>query len=300
VTDRPDDDAPTVQRVLALKTFPVLAELEADDLAAIAERMRGGRLSRGSVLTNGPDAPTAIHLVLDGDVDECGDDGQVRRHRAPRIVGGLEALSGRARRTVVAATDVETLTLDADAALWEVLEESFDLTLACLAEIARATCVVRRRLLPSGGYAAPDAASIPERPLDPASQIAAMRRAGPLAGAPIHALGLLVHEGALVRADGDRRIWSIGDDADRVLAVLAGRLRASSPEGHAFDFGAGAIVGADTALAGEPRWFDLVATGRVTFLDLPTERLLDVLEDDWPMAAHVLRVEARELVTLRS
>jgi CRP-like cAMP-binding protein len=253
------------------------------------------------VLTNGPDAPTAIHLVLDGDVDECGADGQVRRHQAPRIVGGLEALSGRTRRTVVAATDIETLTLlDAGPALWELLEESFDLTLACLAEIAHATCVVRRRLLPSGGYSAPDTNSIDERPLEPAAQIAAMHSAGPLAGAPIHALGLLVHEGTLVHADGDRRIWSIGDDADRVLAVLAGRLRASSPEGHAFDFGAGAIVGADTALAGEPRWFDLVATGRVTFLDLPTERLLDVLEDDWPMAAHVLRVVARELVTLRS
>jgi CRP-like cAMP-binding protein len=300
MTDRRDDDAPTVQRVLALKTFPVLAELEADDLAAIAQRARSDRLSRGTVLTNGSDTPATVHLVLDGEVDERGDDGEVRRHAAPRIVGGLEALSGRTRHTIVAATDVETLSLDAGATLWELLEESFDLTLACLAEMAHATCVVRRRLLPSGGYAAPDEAPSGEPPLEAAAQIAALHRAGPLAGAPIHALGLLVHEGEFVRPEAGRRLWSIGDDADRVLVVLAGRLHASSPDGHAFDFGAGAIVGSDTALAGEPRWFDLAAPEPAAFLDLPTERLLDVLEDDWPMAAHVVRVVARELAMLRS
>jgi CRP-like cAMP-binding protein len=82
--------------------------------------------------------------------------------------------------------------------------------------------------------------------------------------------------------------------------ALYEKYRGSSPDGHAFDFGPGAIVGSDTALAGEPRWFDLAATGPAAFLDLPTERLLDVLEDDWPMAAHVLRVVARELAMLRS
>jgi len=302
VTDRRHtDDAPTVQRVLALKTFPVLAALEADDLAAIADRVRSDRLPCGAVLTHGDTAPVAVHLVVEGEVDESGADGTSRRRRAPCIVAGLEALAGRTPRPVVAVTEVEVLSLGADAPLWELLEESFDLTLACLANLARAICLIRRRVVPSGGYAPPagDANVLGEPPLALAEQIAAMRRTGPLAGAPIHALGLLAHEGTLVRADAGKRVWSIGEDADRVVIILAGHTRGTTPDGHAFAHGPGAIVGAGTAFAAEPCWFDLAAAGPLTFLALPTERLLDVLEDDWPMAAHVLRAVARELLHLR-
>jgi CRP-like cAMP-binding protein len=304
VIDRHTEDAPTVERVLALKTFSVLAALEADDLAAIAERVRRDRLPCGALLTNDGGAPDAVHLVLEGEVDELGADGRARRRRAPCIVGGLEALAGRTQHSIVAATDVETLSLGAVAPLWELLEESFDLTLACLANLARATCTIRRRVVPSGGYALPEADPSPDVSGEPpralAEQIVAMRRTGPLAGAPIHALGLLSHEGTLVRTDSEKLIWSIGEDADRVLVVLAGHARGTTPDGHAFVLSPGAIVGADTALAGEPRWFDLTATGPLSFLDLPVERLLDVLEDDWPMAAHVLRAVARELLRLRA
>jgi hypothetical protein len=69
VIDRHTEDAPTVERVLALKTFSVLAALEADDLAAIAERVRRDRLPCGALLTNDGGAPDAVHLVIEGEVD---------------------------------------------------------------------------------------------------------------------------------------------------------------------------------------------------------------------------------------
>lgn len=293
------DDAPLLQRVLALKTLPVLATLEADDLAAIAERTHPERLPRGAVVVGAPDAPAAMHLVLAGEVDEADGAGGVHRRAAPWVAGGLEALAAQAPGRVVAATDVETLALDA-AALWELLAESFDLVLACLASVARATCAIRRRLVPSGGYPPPAAVSVASAPTGLVAQIAAMHRDGPLAGAPIHALGLLATEATLLRAEGGRRLWSTGDDADRVLVVLAGRVRATSPEGHAFEQGASSIVGSDAALAGDPRWYDLTTTGPCVLLDLPAERLVDVLEDDWPMAMHVLRSAAGTLASVRA
>lgn len=291
--------ASTVERVLVLKTVPVLADLEADDIAAIAERVRAERLARGTVLVGSEDTRGIVRLVVDGEVDEHGGGSGPRRRRAPYVTGCVEVLAGRAAAPVVAATDIETLCLDDGAALWALLEESFDLTIGCLARLARASAAVRRRLIPSGGHAAPgDMTPVPE-PEALVAKIAAMRRGGPLAGAPIHALGILAREGTLVRAGVERRLWSAGDDAESVVVVLAGRLRGASPAGHAFEHGPGAIVGADAALAGEPRWYDCTASRPAVLLDLPVERLVDVLEDDWRMAAHVLRTMARALAMLR-
>jgi len=116
-----------VERVLALKALPELADQQADDLVTLARATAPLRLEPGAILP----ADRSIHFLVDGSVRELRPGGPATRCDAPSALGLLEALAGVEPPEHVA--EVESTTLEiAPSALVEVLEEQFELWRAFL------------------------------------------------------------------------------------------------------------------------------------------------------------------------
>jgi CRP-like cAMP-binding protein len=293
----------TIERMLALKALPVLADLDPDEVAAIAEHARFCSFARGETLFAGARTPvTSMHLVLEGRVVEQRGDRIFRTHGPQRVVGGVDALA-RSVADVVATADEDTRTLAIERDdLREVLEDNFGVLSAALQGVAASALAVRHGLAPHAGFPAPlDAGRDDGVAADElGTRIAFLAQRTWLCHARVRTIGQLAREAEWVKLADGVRLWAERDPSEQAVVIVTGRVACVSEDRrHAFEVGPGTVVGLEETLAGEPRWTTASARGPVSGLLISRAVLLDVLEDDPDSALEVLAAFAGVASTLR-
>jgi CRP-like cAMP-binding protein len=294
-----DDDAP-ITRLLVIKALPLFADVEADELAIIAEHAQVRSFGSGETVFGGPEVPVdAIHLILEGRITEHRNGRPFRTYGPQRVLGGVDALA-RTGRAVHAVADEDTRTLAIErAALREILEDNFGILVAALQGVAAAILRLRTALPSAGFEGAGGDDDAPPFVDSLAARLTLLRENTWLGRAGVRTLGQLVREAEVTTVAGDTRLWTAGDGAEHALVVLRGAVACTPADRRAFRVGSGTILGLDEALALDARWCDAATTGDATLLALTRTALLDALEDDADSAVEVLAAMASVASGLR-
>ena len=292
-----------VERMIAIKALPVFVDVHPDELAVIAEFASLHTFRRGETLYAGAQAPVStMHLVLEGRVAEYRDGKLFVTHGPQHVLGGEDALALAATDIVaVAEEDTRTLAIERDH-LRDILEDNFGVLSAALQGVAAATLRLRRRIVPSAGYPAPEQpppgpVAFPE---DIGARVAFLWRHTWLRRARVRTLGQLATEAEAVALDDGARLWAAGEHADNALIVLAGGVACETDDRQQrFDAGRGAILGLEELLAMDVRWYGAVVRTPGSALRITRGALLDVLEDDPDSALELLAALAAIASRLR-
>lgn len=287
-----------LDRVLLLRTVPMLEELGPIQLAAIAQHARERFLTRGTSLRLGRDAAETIHLVVDGELEMTRSDGTSRTLARGDAVGFLEMLSrSELALEVRAISDTTTLELDWDAQI-DVCEEHFAVVMQYVAHLSG-------RILDALGER-PAASQGPVQLLESQRFSAALNLiertlvlsgSGALSSGCLDALSELAHHVKEVRSGGGHELWAIDDPADHFLLIAAGCIRCG-PAAGAFEHRAGTVVGLYESLCRRPRWHGARSESGTIALRIEIEPFIDILEDHFDLALDLLAALARELMEL--
>jgi CRP-like cAMP-binding protein len=299
---RAEEAGNAVERMLAMKALPLLAELHADELAALAEHTRLCTFAPGETVFSGTEVPVdGIHLVLDGRVVEHRGGRPVRTHGSHHVVGGVDALAHATDVVAGAAEETRTLSIDR-AALRDVLEDNFGVLAATLQGVAAATLRLRRRIVPSAGF--PSRVEPP--PSDPGpldelgARIAFLHRHTWLRHARVRTLGQIAREAESISVAAGATIWAQGEPAEHGAVVVTGVVACETADGRQrFEVGPGAVLGLEEALAMDVRWYGSTALAPVALLAVSRAAFVDVLEDDPDTALELLAALATVASGLR-
>jgi CRP-like cAMP-binding protein len=287
-----DEAAGTIERMIAIKALPVFVDVHPDELAVIAEYARLRTFRRGETLYAGAQAPVStIHLVLEGRVAEYRDGRLFVTHGPQHVLGGEDALALSAADVVaIAEDDTRTLAIERDH-LRDVLEDNFGVLSAALQGVAAATLRLRRRIVPSAGYAEPslpasESSTVPD---ELGARVAFLWQHTWLRHARVRTLGRLAREAESVALGAGEGLWAAGDHAEHALIVRTGHVRCETDDGRQrFEVGRGAILGLEEALAMAPRWCAAVVQAPGSALRITRAALVDALEDDADSALELL------------
>jgi CRP-like cAMP-binding protein len=289
--EREADEPVSVQHLLALKSFPLLRDVEPDELAALAARTKTRRFAAGEDLS-AAGAPCA-QFVLEGELDDVRGGLRGRRHGAQTLAGAVAALAG-VKTSLIARTAGESLEIERDAFL-DVLTEQFGVLHAIMADVAARSLEDAPALaaLPSGVW--PHAIGTSEL----ADRIGSLARSSLLRRIPVRVLGYIARESVSDQLGDGAALWRAGDLPGRIAFVERGCLRVVPARGRDGVAGPGAILGLEESLAARPRWCDVVARGDTSVVSLDVAVLLDILEDEPQAVLATLTRAARFLVRPR-
>jgi len=287
------------ERLLYLRTLPLLGSMPSSELAILAEYARERFFRKGETLLHEGVPAHAIYLIVEGRV-QVARRGKAFRLFGPRDAVGVFALLARTDDGVQATAVADTLVLEIHRdALLDAFEDHFSMTHHVLRETSRLLLDERGQI--PGEIRLPetwdDSITCPARPLDLVERIVLLRRSLPFASSSIVALAAIARRSKLMRLEPKVVLWEEGDSAGTALMTICGSLEGSSKSGEQhYRFGPGSTLGALDGLAGLPRAYRAVTETEVVALQLRTEDLLDVLEDHVDAAMGLLAVHAAQVI----
>jgi CRP-like cAMP-binding protein len=270
-------------------------------LAAIAQLTSAVRIPKGTLIAREGTPFMDVYLLVEGEL-RATRNGKLFGSFGPRTTLGM--LSSLARDAqgygCEALADTVALRLRAED-LVEVLEDQFELMYNLLRWLARDGIAQRRTLLPDAGFSAAIRRGLPAppAPLELTERILCLRETFGLQRSYIDELAQLARAARETRYGPGAQLWRAGEPATHAAILVCGSLRASSPEGAHFEFGAGDIVGALDTVAEEKRWFDVDAAEETVALTLEAEAMVDVWEDRPGLALDFLRMMSATSLRLR-
>ena len=288
-----------LDRVLLLRTLPMLEGLDPTHLAAIAQHARERFFSAGTTLQSAEDLTTAVHLIVEGELEVRREGGPIRRAYAGEAVGFVETLSRSDQSLeVVAKHDTVTLEFDSDAQI-DVCEEHFPVVMQYLTFLARSiTLVLQRKSAPSLGAIPLIPAHVFGARLNFIERVLVLSRSRAFSTGCLDALcELAQHVVEVSWADRDR-IWSIGDPAECFYLLVSGSVRCSPQSEDVFTINPGRAIGLHEALCKAQRWYGAASTGNSLGLKIDTEPFIDILEDHSDLALDFMASLAADLMAL--
>lgn len=288
-----------LDRVLVLRTQPMLEGLPARLLAAIAQHARERHFARGALLQAADEAAEAVHLIVSGAVEVVRSDAEPHVLEVGEAVGFVEMLS-RAHSRLEARAVAETVTLELD---WDaqlaVCEEHFPVVMQYLAHLARRTiAAMRARELEPG--AAPVCSGPLEAGLSLIDRLLVLSRSAVFSTGCWDALAELGHHVTEVRWRDGQSIWEIFDPSEYFFLIVAGAVSCAGPDGERFERKPGATVGMYTALSKGARWHEAKSVGNTLALRVDLEPFMDILEDHFDLTLDFLAQLATRLIKLEA
>ncbi len=286
-------------RLLYLRTLPLLGTLSAEELAVLGDHMHEKFFRSGDSLLREGEPVDAIHVVVEGRV-RVSRQGRDFRVFGPRDAVGVFGLLARAGEGVHAKAEVPTLTLSLDAdALVDVCEDHFSILHHLLRAVSKLVIDERRELPGNAGFdrSWDDSVVCPARSLDMVERMFFMTRALPFWQSNIEALAGLarrVQEARLARGE---TLWKSGEASDTIALLVCGGVSCRVDGGNQqFRVGSGGVVGALDAIAAVPRWHEATTESETVVLRLAPDDLVDVIEDHYDLGMDLLASTARELL----
>lgn len=306
------DDGPDLERTLWIRSLLDAADdLAGDDLAG---RMRETFFERGQYIFRRGDAAERIYFVLSGKVSLIRPGLEVRDLGPQSVLGVVDTFLTRPRAFDGLAREATT-TLELDADEWlEFLEDNFALTCRIIRRVVASLPPIspaRRDLSrPSARHSRHSGAEStgsdhrarlgPTLDLSFVERLAVLRACPALARARIQALARLAHFAEMVTIE-------VGEThqllAPALHVVETGHVHASvrDDEGRTWQSEVrpgGAVAG--IGLLDEGRYeCEATAIEKSTLFRIPTERLFDVMEDHFSVAASLF-AHASELLEATS
>ncbi|HVU04400.1 MAG TPA: cyclic nucleotide-binding domain-containing protein [Polyangiaceae bacterium] len=297
--DGGEQAASRVERVLALRAFPGLAEVEPTHLGMLADVVRERTIAKGQTVLSPNTEVRAMYLIRSGELSVMRNGAVARRYRTGGIVGGIASLTRDPRgQHLVATADSRTFELDRDD-FADVLEESFSLLQAVLRGLLQSALEVRLGIAKDAGFAGEVIEALrPSLELGLVERVMFVRSLATYGRARVEALAELAREMSVVRATKGTELYAIGDPAPYSLLLYSGVVACEAKNGQRFRLGADSVVGGMDSMAGERRWYRAEAETDVIALRSDTSHLMDVIEDNPDMGIDMLRSAARILAEL--
>ncbi len=289
-----------VARVLALRSFPGLAQVHPTHLALLADLAKERTFGKGDTLLKPGTPVRSMHLIRGGSVAVLHENIVTRRFGATDIVGAVAALARLPEgQHVVAEEETNTFEIDIDD-FEEVLEESFSILLAALRGTLASVMECRLKLPGNAGFPEPSAGQTEraDAVLGPVERVLFLRRLMTYGRAQVEALAELAREMHEVRIPAGTELWRDGDPAMHSLLVWSGVIIGEARHGQRFKLGPDSVAGGIDSIAGEKRFYRAVAETDVVALRSDTAHLMDVIEEHPDMGLDMLRAAARILSNL--
>jgi CRP-like cAMP-binding protein len=294
--------AATLEHMLLLRSLPAFSRLDEEALAAVARRTEERVVPAGTVLLREGQPFHRTHLVVDGGVRVEAGGAVVKRSEKRMSVGILGMLAGlRSQRTVVTDRRSRLLTLDRDPLL-DVMEEDF----AVLDHVLR---VISSRIIETWSrlgrdFQAPERLRpVPahlqvDRPLDLVERVLAVRQVPAFGRSSLDSVARYARMLEQARLPAGATLWTEGEPCQTYVHLVRGSVSGSrTGAAGGLRYGPPAMPGLFGVLSGgESCWYTARATSDVLVLRADREVLLDLLEDDFEMAAFCLKLSARRLV----
>jgi len=289
------------ERLLALRSLPMLAILPAAELTQLARLSRDRDFPAGAVLAVEDRPVRATQIFVSGRVDLWRAGQLVRAGQALEVLD-LPAVAARLPHPFTARAAEAVHTLEVDASLVaEVLEDDFRLFLEVLRVAARAIPVgaalggPRARAFDATAAGSPGRPTKPATPhatppFDAAARLMALRETDLFRRAPVDGLAALARRLQVASlAPGDEVVLS---ETGELTIVVEGQVTwpgQAGPRTCGVDTaGAGAVLGLRDALAGDPPLAAARADSSVVLLRAPLTDLLDVLDDHHAMGRRLM------------
>ncbi|MDH3419187.1 MAG: cyclic nucleotide-binding domain-containing protein [Gammaproteobacteria bacterium] len=290
-----------LDRVLLLRTLPMLEGLRPVALAAIAQHAQERSFSRGTLLSSPDASAQAVYLIVEGEVEITRDGAASRRVQAGEAVGFIEMLS-RVKQPleVRASSDTVALELDWDAQI-DVCEEHFPVVMQYISYLARLTALELQRQGLASAQSGPSPTTQQFGPhLNFVQRVLVLSRSRAFSSGCLDALSELSQHVEEVRWEDGDPIWATGEAAEDFFLLASGLLRCSQASGVEFTCGPGKLAGVHEALYGSERWYAAVSEGPTIGLKIDLEPFVDILEDHFDLALDFMGLLAADLLSLQS
>jgi len=278
------------ERIIYLRSIPVAAGLPPEVLHVIASNMRERTFPAGATILREGDPLDEMHLFTAGAVRLRKQGKDVGVLRPPQSLGFLGILAnGESPYDAVVETEAQSLELGADA-LFEVMEDHFSLAHSSIQYVSE-RLLAELLEMPAEGLGIPfKDVPLPEHPLDLVDRILFLRSLKAFERGNVNALAVMSNSVTERRfADGEP-LWRSGEQSERVLLIVSGRVACHAPDGRKWAFGPKTVVGGPEALSRKPHWYDASSQGATVALEQSTNKLLDVFEENFALTRDFLIV----------
>ncbi len=290
------------ERILRLRTMPILVGLPSADLAALAQTMRSHTFMKGETILAEGEPPRAMYLVRSGVATMRRHGKRIGTIRGPGGVGFMSALARTAGGTLtVADTRVEAYEVPVDA-LEEIFEDHFPVLLRTIRLVADRLVNEMKDQDPPPYVAekVPYDHLIGDRELGIVERIFLLRRARAFAAANVNSLATLARGMEEVRLPAGTVLWSPGAPSRESYMIVKGMARLTWDDGKRVQIlGPGYVVGGSETIVGLPRWNEFVADEPLVMLKGSEQGLLDIFEDDHELGLRFLSMLATYLLALQ-
>jgi CRP-like cAMP-binding protein len=289
------------ERMIYLRSIPVAAMLPPPVLKIIASQLRERSFAPGTLLMKEGAPIEALHLLTEGKVSLVRKGTPVGALTPPQSLGFLGILA-RSAGNYTAAAEVPVRTLElATETLIELLEDHVDFLQATVRYLGEGLLYEIQELPAQAMSSRLDGVDekLPEgRELDLVEKIVWVRSLSAFKRTNLNALAAMARQMTEIHVPAGGRIWSMGEEADFSLFMLAGRGRCRAADGRVWHAGPTSVNGGLEAIANKPRWYELTAEKPVVALKSPSSAFLDMLEDDFSLAGDFIARIASDLVGL--
>lgn len=289
-----------VERVLHLRTVPILDSLDTEELSRVAEYTRERHFRRGETIFSEGRGLSAAYLIVEGTVALRRSGQAVGQAHARQTIGGLVLFAGvPSCHTASAETDVTALELRSEALL-ELFEDHFAIFVRVLRRYSTLLLAERERLGGNAGYRTDVTVgtSPPDAGLDVVERMLLLRVTLPFTASDLNSVVELARVAHELRVPKGSRLWSRGDAALHGVSILRGVVRCEARNDSCFRFGAGQSLGWLDSSSGIPRWYDATVEEDLVGLRVRTDHVYDILEDNFEVGLAFLRMVAGELYEL--
>jgi|GEM_PF-3882404 len=291
------DSSQLLDSILHLRTSPLFGEFSATQLAPLAYHARDVRFPAGAVVAHQAEVWNEIFYAFEGSVRAS--TGQVQG--LAEALGGLALFAGSGMPfEVIAEDELRALVIPGDA-VFEALEDDFQLLLELLRSLAGQLLIDQEKL---GGAQSVWVRSIADvsagdGELDLVQKMLLIQHAQGLQRTSGTALADAARNAVPFRVPRGQYVWRRGETAKHGYLITSGTVSALYPDRPSIHLGPRIAVGLLEALAGVPRRHDLIAEEEVRGLQATLSRSLEAWEDHFQMAAGFLAFLARDMLRIR-
>jgi CRP-like cAMP-binding protein len=289
------------QRLIRLRSMPVLTPLPSSDLAQVAGSLRRRTFAKGETLTHEDERPRSVWLLESGTVTMRRKGKRIGTVRAPGGVGFMSLLARTAGGTAAVADSlVEALELRGDV-LEEVFEDHFQALLLTLRFVAdrMLTEMMKRTPPPFTPPAEPLDQLVGAQPLGVVERIFLLRRTRAFSQSNVNSLATFAKKMEERRVPAGEVLWRVGERSDKTIFLVKGMARLVSGGGEKVQrVGPGYVIGGAEGLTGRTRWNEFVTDEPVVLLQTPREAMIALFEDDLELSLQFLSMMATLVISL--